>query len=956
MKIKKVTLIAILIGIAGLVIIIHTVLAWDPQPVEDDHNLFIPGTQPEDVSIFDSPDNCKNCHGGDDEGTEIDYNWRSSMMAQAARDPLWFASITVAGQDSIWALGNPNAVDLCIRCHSPTGWLEGRSDPTNTSILTGDDYWGVQCDFCHSMIDPFAQLGQVDVAVDTDPMAISLAQNTTLRDIMVLLNHTMFNGRPFLNSSTHLPVYYNNGFLPNYVESGGGQFFIDTSSAKRGPLFDTSPPHDFNYSRYHKSKSFCSPCHDVSNPVLASVFIGEDAPETMAASSYFHVERTNSEFLLSIYGSGGANSDIAGIGWADSCQDCHMRDVTGKASIFPSSPIRSDLPLHDFSGGNQWIQKILASADQSSSAYDSYNYEILSGAKYEGAQIDVAGIQGYGGQLLAGSQKSKNQLKEAANLSLENETTNVISLVVKNNAGHKLISGFPEGRRMFLNIKFFNASGYLLGEINPYEPLVVQKDIFGNEMYISGGNLTKTHNKMVWECEMSSTLTGENKTFHFVLGSDRYKDNRIPPKGFNTSAMYTRIIQPRWEGEDAPDYFTAEEYAGGYDRLSIEKPNGTAYWNATLYYQTTSKEYIEFLRDEINGDGGTLQGTGVGGDPPYLIQTDPFFSNLKGWGNAIWDLWLHNKGSSPIVMDSYNRLPSSDIDLDSDGLSDVWELLWFGNLSEIPEGDYDKDELTNLAEYENATIPTNSDSDGDRMPDLWEIENLLNPNNDDSQDDADSDGLSNLAEFWNSTNPNNDDTDDDGMPDLWEVENLLDPNIDDSQNDTDSDGLTNLAEFQNATDPRNDDTDGDGLPDLWELNHALNPTNDDANSDDDIDGLSNIAEFLNNTNPKLNDTDSDGMPDGWEVENHLNPTANDAEEDPDGDGFTNLKEYQEQTDPNDRKDHPKGEEKEDSFLENNIWIIAIIIIIIVLILIMLLRKNKSKDVSEAKEEEESNKL
>jgi hypothetical protein len=689
----------------------------------------------------------------------------------------------------------------------------------------------------------------------------------------------------------------------------------------------------------------------VSNPVLASVIMGDDVPERMAASSYFHVERTNSEFLLSVYGSGGANSDIAGIGWADSCQDCHMRDVTGKASIFPSAPVRSDLSLHDFSGGNQWIQKILASADQSSSVYDPYNYDILSGVKYEGAQIDVAGIQGYGGQLLMGSEKSKNQLKEAANLSLENETTDDITLIVKNNAGHKLISGFPEGRRMFLNIKFFNASGYPLGEINPYEPLVVQKDFFGNDMYISGGNLTKTHNEMVWECEMTSTLTGEDKTFHFVLGTDRYKDNRIPPRGFNTSAMSTRIIQPRWEGEDAPDYFTVEEYAGGYDKLIISKPLGTAYWNATLFYQTTSKEYIEFLRDEINGNGGTLQGTGAGGDPPYLIQSDPFFSNLKGWGNAIWDLWLHNNGSAPFVMDTYHRLPTSDIDLDSDGLSDVWELLWFGNLSETPAGDYDTDGLSNLAEYENATSPINADSDGDEIPDLWEIENLLDPNDHDSQDDADFDGLSNLAEFGNVTNPNKGDTDSDGMPDLWEVGNLLDPNNDDSQEDPDSDGLSNLDEFENATNPQSIDTDSDGMNDLWELNYGLNPIIDDANSDTDMDGLSNLGEFLNNTNPKLNDTDSDGMPDGWEVENHLNPTANNAEEDPDEDGLNNLKEYQEQTDPN-KKDHPKEPKKESSFLENNMWIIVIIIIIIILILIIIIHKNKPKVVSETNEEEE----
>jgi hypothetical protein len=774
-------------------------------------------------------------------------------------------------------------------------------------MLTGADFWGVQCDFCHKMIDPFAELGQPDVPADTDPTAISMAQGTLARDISVLLNHTLFNGTSFLNSSTNLPTFWGDGQLPNYVESGGGQFFIDNSSAKRGQRYDATVSHDFKYSRFHDSKYFCSVCHDVSNPVLASVSFENETPETLSPQAYCHVERTNSEFQISAFGEGGAETDIEDIDWANKCQDCHMRDVTGEASKISSSSERDDLSMHDFSGGNQWTQRILASTDQSGPAFDQYNYDILSGAKYDGAEIDVQGLQGYGDELICGAWKSINQLEEAANLSLEGEDLDQITLKVKNNAGHKLLSGYPEGRRMFLNIKFFDASGNILGEVNPYEPLITSQDGNGDEQYVSGGNLTKTHDEMVWECEMTSTLTGEEKTFHFVLGTDRYKDNRIPPKGFNTSAMYSRLIQPRWEGEDAPDYFTAEEYAGGYDRLIIDKPQDTAYWNATLYYQTTSKEYIEFLRDEINGNGDTLQGTGAGGDPPYLVQTDPFFSNLKGWGDAIWDLWLHNGGSAPVVMNTYYRQPTDDIDFDSDGLSDIWEYLWFGNLTQGPQGDYDLDGISNKGEYENATDPKSSDSDSD------------------------------------------------GMPDLWEIANLLDPTIDDSQGHADLDGLTNLDEYENGTDPQSDDTDSDGIEDSWEVLNGLDPISDDASSDNDADGLSNLREFQLNTDPHLNDTDSDGMPDGWEVDNLLIPNINDADEDPDEDTYTNLIEFQEGTDPQDKEDHPKEAKEEKSFLDSYLWLLVLIICIIILLLIIIMIRKRKPNVDtnnkEKKEEE-----
>lgn len=669
---------------------IGSVYSWIPIPVKDDRNVFMPGSQPGEVGTFETPDKCDNCHGGYDIAVEPAFNWRGSMMAQAARDPLWFACLAASLQDSIWAVGNPNAGDICIRCHSPTGWLEGRSDPTNTEALRTSDFDGVQCDFCHKMIDPLTQLGQPSVPEETNPTAISMADEAYQRDIAVLIALSLFNGtEPFLNPITNLPTYYGNGSLPYYVENAGGQYFVDPGSAKSGPFFDPEAKHQVQYSRYHKSKTFCSTCHDVTNPILASVLLGPDVPETQAAASYFHVERTTSEFLLGAYGQGGSSTIIPGIPWADKCQDCHMRDVTGVGCNKAGTPTRDDLPLHDLAGGNQWIARILASVDPEGPVYDPYNYLILSGQKHDGAQIDVGGLLGVGEALLEGAYRVDRQLEVSANLDIVEESSDNVTLRVTNNAGHKLISGFPEGRRMFLNVKFYDESDNLIDETNPYEPLVTTQDPNGNEVYVSGGILTKTDDELVWEAQMSSIdITGENKTFHFALATNRYKDNRIPPKGFDTTEMYSRLVQPRWHGEDAPDYFTPEEYAGGYDEVIVEKPLGTDYWQATVYYQTTSKEYIEFLRDEITGVSDTL--------PPeaYIAQTDPFFSSLKGWGNALWDLWLHNGGSEPVVVNSVgtNTLPG---DVNGDGIVNIQDLtivvLSFGNLEGEPGYDPDAD-------------------------------------------------------------------------------------------------------------------------------------------------------------------------------------------------------------------------------------------------------------------------
>lgn len=131
--------------------------AWQALPVKQDPLVRMPGTQPppENNIILEAPTRCTNCHGGFNTAIEPTFNWKGSMMAQSARDPLFWACLTVSEQDSIWAVGRPNATDICLRCHFPQGWVEGRSDPTNASLMTGNDFSGVHCDVCHHAYDPF---------------------------------------------------------------------------------------------------------------------------------------------------------------------------------------------------------------------------------------------------------------------------------------------------------------------------------------------------------------------------------------------------------------------------------------------------------------------------------------------------------------------------------------------------------------------------------------------------------------------------------------------------------------------------------------------------------------------------------------------------------------------------------------------------------------------------------
>ena len=472
---------------------------------------------------------------------------------------------------------------------------------------------------------------------------------------------THFNGSPFFVNN--LP------FSENYIENATGQYFVSTGSQKRASFADAAARHQMLYSRYHKSKYFCATCHDVSNPALAN--LGQDGTqplttETESAYSYFHVERTWSEFMSSAYGrQGGAatNPEFRAQGATDitraaKCQDCHMRDVVGVACNKNGVPIRPDestehpnsgQPLHDLTGGNAWISHILASTDPNGPVYDPVNAQLLDQGPavltldFNAGQTPKAN----GAALLAGADRAKQQLRLAATIKNLAYSGGNVSFTVQNNSAHKLISGFPEGRRMFVNIQAKDAAGNIIYEVNPYDdgagtlkglPNSASSPPLGpNEAYVD---------ELVYEVHPSSSLTGEDETFHFVLATGRYKDNRIPPKGFDLTRATPRISEPVWHGASDPGYFSAQEYAGGFDEISLSDypqvnfPNNVASVDMTLYYQGTSREYVEFLRDEINGDQNlTLPASA------YIIQSDPFFSQLKAWGNTIWQLWEHNHGT-----------------------------------------------------------------------------------------------------------------------------------------------------------------------------------------------------------------------------------------------------------------------------------------------------------------------
>jgi len=599
----------------------------------------LPGTQPLEIGNLETPDKCDNCHGGYNSAVEPAHSWRGSMMAQAGRDPIFWATVAIAEQDF------DGVGDLCIRCHSTSGWLAGRSTPTDGSGLAAGDADGVDCDYCHKLTNPDDQ------------------------------EHLGVMNEPFVaNDATE--AYY-----------GSGMSSVSAGNDKLGPYNVTVARHQYLYSKFHRDVDFCGTCHDVSNPVVGDLApnhgvlfstrpvtasgvpgspVDGKAAFNNAPYRYGVTERTFSEYKSGAISStrvddypglpeelkGGILEAIyhttsnGGRRSADyqnppatryfSCQTCHMRAVTGAGANKSDAPVRTDLPLHDMTGGNYWMPAAIEYLDARG--------KLRLGGGMTSGQIAA---------LRDGALRAEDQLSLAASLEVEENEVKVI-----NHTGHKLISGYPEGRRMWLNIKWYNESGALLREDGAYGPIgltvngVAVRSIlnlddpflfiyeahmgmtpqwasallglgYDSNLPLSFDRMTGAVKHTLGDLAGGSTL----ETFHFALNNTVISDNRIPPYGMSYDEAERRNASPVPQGQYEGTPGGVYEF---YDELDLSPPGGARTATLDLLYQPTSWEYIQFL--SLANDGSS--------------------SFLGSEGANMLDAWLNTGMAEPFVMAS----------------------------------------------------------------------------------------------------------------------------------------------------------------------------------------------------------------------------------------------------------------------------------------------------------------
>jgi Cytochrome c554 and c-prime len=540
-----------------------------------------PGSQPGSLTHpMAGAETCASCHGFYDEVHDPYATWSASMMGQSMRDPVFLAALTIANQDADFA------GELCLRCHTPGGWVEGRSVPPDGSALNDVDIQGVGCNFCHRMVDPVYKPGvspDVDLAIVNDLAA--------------------------------------DGNLPTPSQTHSSSFVVDPEDRRRGP-YDEGEDffyHEWEQSPFHQSSSMCATCHDVSNPVFSAQPDGSyvlndlnTQHPTNNVYDQFPEQRTYSEWLMSDF----AQAPVA-IGdryetiltEVSSCQDCHMPEANVQACRFEGD--RPDYSTHSFSGSNNWVLNAIRSLNDN---------DFVTGLL---PNLVTQAID-----------RNEEMLRDASDMELSIDGSS-LNVRIINQTGHKLPTGYPEGRRMWLNVRFFDEAETLVQEHGAYD---------NDTAELTTGD-TKVYEAKIGLDQAMSDATGipAGESFHLVLANKFFKDNRIPPRGF-TNANFEAI-------QSAPIAYTYND--GEYwDDTEFAIPEGAVSVDVRLYYQLSSKEYMEFLRDE---------------------------NTTNDAGQVVYDEWVAN-GKSPIVeMDMGTMMLGSSCqpDLNGDGDLNFFDISAF---------------------------------------------------------------------------------------------------------------------------------------------------------------------------------------------------------------------------------------------------------------------------------------
>ena len=785
-------------------------------------------TAPGEFNVFEFVVTCAGCHGGSiDQHTAHFSNWAGTSMASSARDPIFRANQIGVNNVVKSITGMDGAGNVCMRCHSPNGWLSGRFDPTLggkadasnmiQSILLSTDTEGVMCETCHRAVGNVSyQRPDIVAATGLDGVWSLLADlydwehlgramqdqagdsmigagqpygDTTLQfqdgisyvgpysgtgdvyfsDLPIAGSYTgqiyavypdwwtgpknpVPAGMDQFNSAGQELAYAPDGTLPPLFEvpigvptvagypdyslqslslehpttGSTGRIGAQLSDGTASPALPSGMAGQASPNEFIRTSEFCGSCHELTVPILNHGMPEQRTYSEWKHSAYSQASNVIDDPLGKRTGSG-----------VERCQDCHMPKLKHEYSdswtdtLNPDPLLAGGFPygkdrgpqggtsIHKLTGANRDLPMMMKAL------YPEIDLEVVGAPTGMDPRVFPGMLSDRSPMWDRAQRNTEITLRDGVDVQIVTAPEQVKTLAngdgvfrmvvdVYNKSGHRIPSGYPDGRRFWLSVDvkdqtgqsvyksgvydevnaelmtddttpFVRAQSDVINAVNPANNAVMVYERVTGTCTDAGGNaiFPDPTAGVPAACTPSPALTN-----NFILF-----DNRIPPKGLDYAAAresgvkfwnYDPATGVPYEDDgnathgdiDTVARYSVGELKNGRDRVvyrwrvpaaQLADPAFTQTGSVEVYWQTHTRAFMEHLRTQ---DTSTVRpqrspnplDPNYPNNPNYIsdsIAGQPLaaYAALDGtplndnWGGIAYASWLATGKGAPYLVD-----------------------------------------------------------------------------------------------------------------------------------------------------------------------------------------------------------------------------------------------------------------------------------------------------------------
>lgn len=511
-------------------------------------------------SMFTGSGKCAGCHATDPnfyasivgqtfpavpmpDGHDVNPTdmWRSSIMANSAKDPFWRAKVT--HEVAVNPAHQAELEDKCTSCHAPLGHFAAHNDGYehySLEMLVQDSLAldGISCVACHQQSlgnsgQNFSGNMSFDSAIIYGPYGIG-KDEPPIYDL------------PMLTYSNYLPLYGSH----------------------------------INESR------LCADCHSliVNTVDLEGAYTGNEYVE----------QATYHEWINSAFSGQGVDLPEDANEFEATCQSCHMPRIndpviisSGYAFLEPRTPYG----LHKLAGANTAMLEIMRD-----------NLEQL-GLTASVEQFDSTLL--WTQQMLTEQTLNLEIIGSSWNDIIPGDDAYEVVVQLRNKAGHKFPSGYPSRRAFieFLITDVVGDTIFHSGQLDSSGASIINADEVGLTDYETHFDIITSEEQVQIYEVVDGDVTGQPTNIQ-ERAAIKLKDNRLVPYGFSinhnvydtTSIVGEALFDPNFNsngvitgtGSDDVVYSISSEYFGTETTLNIV---------VNIWYQSMPPRWVNSMFD-----------------------------------------------------------------------------------------------------------------------------------------------------------------------------------------------------------------------------------------------------------------------------------------------------------------------------------------------------------------------